>query len=337
MAVRYRANRNKWFACVDLDDGRVSRSFNTEAEAVQWEAEAKAGVIQLRQSVAPVEQSAQQGTLGHVLRICADLDWAGKDQSQVENGRRLVRLLGVTTTPAQVTATALDDLVVQLRSQGLSNGTINRYLSALSVMLKRAQRLGMITTMPLFPERRLLKEAEPRDLVLPDEWFAELLDALEKGEQRKSIALTLFLWHMGCRVGEAIALQWDRVDLDRKRISFVKTKGCMPRTLPIPREVQGLLKAMRAAGGERVFGMCYMTYLQHYTEAKEAAADRLGLGPEVRKEWVIHTLRHTCLTRLAQRGWSAPAISQWAGHKSLAVTQRYVHGSAINLESLMEC
>jgi integrase len=83
--------------------------------------------------------------------------------------------------------------------------------------------------------------------------------------------------------------------------------------------------------------MCYETYLLHYSEAKEAAADRLGLGPEVRKEWVIHTLRHTCLTRLAQRGWSAPAISQWAGHKSLAVTQRYVHGSAINLESLMEC
>jgi integrase len=236
-----------------------------------------------------------------------------------------------------VDAAAIDDLVVAMRQLGLTNGTINRYLSALSGMLKRAQRLGMIDVMPLFPERRLLKESEPRDLVLPAEWLAELLDVMERREQRMSVAVTLFLLHMGCRVGEAIKLTWDRVDLARNRISFVKTKGCMPRTLPIPKEVQPILKAMKARGSERVFPMAYETFHDHYDKAKHEVCDRLQLSDEVRKEWVIHTLRHTCLTELSNRGWGAPAISQWAGHKSLAVTQRYVHGSAINLEKLMEC
>jgi hypothetical protein len=34
------------------------------------------------------------------------------------------------------------------------------------------------------------------------------------------------------------------------------------------------------------------------------------------------------------RGASAPQIMEWAGHKSLATSQRYVHQSSINLESL---
>lgn len=338
MAVRFRADRNKWFATVGKDRDRVGRCFDSEAEAVAWEAKAKAGIIEQRQQEADrIEQTAAAGTIGHVLRVCSGLDWAGKDTSQSDNARRLVRLLGPSTLPSEVTAAAIDRLVVELRGQGLTNATINRYMSALSVMLKRAQRLGLLAELPLMPERRLLREAEPRDLVLPDAWLAEILDAMEQREQRTSIALTLFLWHMGCRVGEALSLTWDRVDLERNRIAFTKTKGCMPRTLPIPAEVRGLLQAMRATGGQACFGLSYEAFLSHYREAKHVACDRLGLGPEVRAEWVIHTLRHTCLTRLAQRGWSAPAISQWAGHKSLAVTQRYVHGSAINLEELMKC
>jgi integrase len=142
---------------------------------------------------------------------------------------------------------------------------------------------------------------------------------------------------MGCRVGEAVKLNWDRVDLARNRISFVKTKGNLPRTLPIPREVQPILKAMKARGSKQVFPISYGAFYDHYRRATHEVCDRLGLSNDVRKEWVIHTLRHTCLTELAKKGWSAPAISQWAGHKTLAVTQRYVHGSAINLEELMEC
>jgi len=337
MAVRFRKDRNKWFATVGEGPDRVSRSFNTEPEATQWEAAAKLGIVEKRQETERIKDAQPKGTMGHVFVICRGLDWAGKDQSQAENAQRLVRMLGPARLPIEVDAAAIDDLVVAMRQLGLTNGTINRYLSALSVMLKRAQRLGMIDVMPLFPERRLLKESEPRDLVLPAEWLAELLDVMERREQRMSVAVTLFLLHMGCRVGEAIKLTWDRVDLARNRISFVKTKGCMPRTLPIPKEVQPILKAMKARGSERVFPMAYETFHDHYDKAKHEVCDRLQLSDEVRKEWVIHTLRHTCLTELSNRGWGAPAISQWAGHKSLAVTQRYVHGSAINLEKLMEC
>lgn len=337
MAVRFRSDRNKWFAGVTTPEGRKSRYFATREEAEAWEAAAKAGAVEERQRL-EWRRGAEGGrTLGHLVDICEGLDWAGKDPSQWENACRLARLLGPDTHPAQLTMRALDDLVVELRSRGLSNTTIRKYLNAASVMLKRACRLGWIEAMPLMPEKRTLQLPEPRDLVLRDDWYAVMLDRLERREQRLSLALTLFLRQMGCRVGEALDLTWDRVDLGSRRIQFVKTKGNMPRTLPLNDEMVRVLTSMKQRGSKQVFPTCYGTYLLHYSDAKHAACDALQLGDTTRREWVIHTLRHTCITELARKGWQAPAIQQWAGHKSLAVTQRYIHAAGINLEALVEC
>ncbi len=347
MAVRQAGNR--WKAFARYKDQRQSKTFDTEIEAQQWEAATLAIWGKEDQQERDRIEAAPKGTMGDLLRVACGLDWAGKHQGQAEAAERLIRLhFGVRTLPCEIDARAIDDLVIWLRDKGpkgtgCSNGSINRYLSALSVLLKRAHRLGMIPAVPLFPERRLLKEAEPRDLVIPEEWLAELLDVMERREQRLEVAVTLFLWHMGCRVGEVLqrgnkpGLLWDRVNLEQKTISFVKTKGCMPRRLPMPRAVQGLMQQLKGQDPSRVFPLGYRTYLDRYSSAVEEASDRLGLGPAVRDEWVVHTLRHTCLTNLARRGWNASAIQQWGGHKSLQVTQRYVHHSAIALEELVDC
>ena len=337
MAVRFRSDRNKWLAQITTDDGRLSKSFDTEREATEWEAfvrPAKEPTDHLN-IVAPEPQP--KGSMGEVLRVCCQLDWAGKDPGQQGNAVRIVRMLGSKTHPSELTMQRLDQLVTELRALELGNSTIKKYLNAVSVMLKRACRLGYIQAMPMFPEGRTLKRPEPRDLVISDAWFAALLDAMERREQRLSVAVTLFLRQMGCRVGEALDLTWDRVDLTNRRLQFIKTKGCLPRRLPISDEVMPVLRAMQARGTAQIFPITYDTYLRHYTEAKHQACDELGLGEVVRKEWVIHTLRHTRITELAQLGWQAPAIQQWAGHKTLSVTQRYIHGAGINLEELMHC
>jgi integrase len=337
MAVRFRSDRQRWQASVGCGADRVSRSFETEPEAVAWEAAmlADQGKAKSRQPREPL--TTETGTLGALLAICEGLDWAGKEQSQLENAHRLVLRLGPGLHPAEIDAAAIDAFVLSSKGAGLSTSTIKHYLSALGIMLKRAQRLGMIHTLPLFPENRTLKRAEPRNLVLPIEWFTVMVDHMERKEQRQSVALSWFLWHMGCRVGEALALTWDRIDESNNRINFVKTKGNLPRSLPIPKEVLPILRIMKARESGNVFPMHYNTFKTHYDEAIDAVCDKLNLSDQVRKDWVVHTLRHTCLTRLAQDGWPAPALGQWAGHASLSVTQRYVHGSAINLEAFMHC
>lgn len=336
MAVHFRSDRGRWRADVSTPTGRLTRLFATEAEARAWERSTRAE-LQAGEDVGPLPEPSPPGSIRSVVRVCQRLDWHGKDGSQLRNAERLAELLGADRPIAAIREQEIDALVATLRSRGNANGTINRYLSALLVLLKRGQRLGLIQALPLMPERRLLREAEPRDLVLPAEWLLALVDRLERRECRDAVALTLFLRRMGCRVGEALALEWDRVDRARNRITFTETKGNQARCLPIPESVLPLLDTAAARGGARPFAMKYDTFLAQYKEAKDHACDVLGLGDAVRQQWVIHTLRHTMLTELAQRGWGAPAIAQWAGHKSLSVTQRYVHGSAIDLEQLMKC
>jgi site-specific recombinase XerD len=45
------------------------------------------------------------------------------------------------------------------------------------------------------------------------------------------------------------------------------------------------------------------------------------------RDFVIHSLRHTMLTRLGESGVDAFTIMRVAGHSSITVSQRYVHPS----------
>ncbi len=49
-------------------------------------------------------------------------------------------------------------------------------------------------------------------------------------------------------------------------------------------------------------------------------------------EFVLHSLRHTCLTRLGEAGADAFTIMKLAGHSSITVSQRYVHPSPESVE-----
>ena len=54
------------------------------------------------------------------------------------------------------------------------------------------------------------------------------------------------------------------------------------------------------------------------------------------RDFVMHSLRHTMLTRLGDAGADAFTIMRIAGHSSVAVSQRYVHPSPESLERAFE-
>lgn len=273
-------------------------------------------------------------TLAAVLHQALRLDWPSSGHIQAENAERLVSHLGRGLHPARITASRIDELVVWLRQagptgRGCSNATVNRYLSALRVLLKRAQRMGLVDQLPLFPEKRQLKEAEPRELVLESDWIAELNRHLDPRDR----PLITFLRWQGCRISEALNLTWDRVNT--AHVQFVGTKGGKARRIPLFPGAAAALELRQGRllpfGGESSY--CRIRF--RYLKAVAAACQALDLGQLTQDQWRIHTLRHTRLTELAQAGWSAPALQAFAGHSSLAVTQRYVHQSAVNLDSLV--
>jgi integrase len=54
------------------------------------------------------------------------------------------------------------------------------------------------------------------------------------------------------------------------------------------------------------------------------------------KDFVVHSLRHTMLTRLGEAGADAFTIMRIAGHSSVTVSQRYVHPTPEGMERTFE-
>ena len=61
----------------------------------------------------------------------------------------------------------------------------------------------------------------------------------------------------------------------------------------------------------------YRAFRDHYKQKVYETCAYFGLGEDIEKEWNIHALRHTKLTRLANAGANAIQIKEWAGHHSL--------------------
>ena len=331
--------KNGWRARITVNGKAMSRRFKTKEDGDAW-------CLAMKQVAASKKKphdgsidaafdaaALQDRSVAAVCRIALRLDWPDSSVGRMR-GIRAARMLGLERPIIEITTQDLDEMVAALRRENYEVSTILIYVSAASVMLKRAQRLQWIHQMPLLPERRTLKVNEPRSLVIKDEWFDRLLFFMHN--DRKKL-LTQFLWHIGCRVGEAQNLPWERINFSNRRISFIKTKSSMPRTLPMSADVeQILLKAKRLSKrGDYPFPRDYNDFREEYKEAVSLVCKELGLSPQIEKEWVIHTLRHTCLTRLANAGANAPQLQQWAGHRSLKVSQGYIHGSGIDLESLI--
>jgi integrase len=63
---------------------------------------------------------------------------------------------------------------------------------------------------------------------------------------------------------------------------------------------------------------------------------RLGQALGLPKDFVVHSLRHTMLTRLGEAGADAFTIMRIAGHSTVTVSRRYVHPSPEALENAFE-
>ena len=50
------------------------------------------------------------------------------------------------------------------------------------------------------------------------------------------------------------------------------------------------------------------------------------------RDFVVHSLRHTMLTRLGEAGAEVFTIMRIAGHSSVTVSQRYVHPAPESME-----
>ena len=118
------------------------------------------------------------------------------------------------------------------------------------------------------------------------------------------------------------------MDLLGPTVSFWETKNGRNRTVPLTvRCVDALRDNLPAVPSRRVFPIEYAALRNIWQRAKLAA----GVEDDA---LVLHSLRHTCATRLAKGGITLHQLQAWGGWSSPAACQRYLHHS---VESLGVC
>ena len=129
-----------------------------------------------------------------------------------------------------------------------------------------------------------------------------------------------------------------KVSIARARFGHLKVREGKSknarRNIPLTDRTAAMLRSRSRGTSPLVFanrnGDRYQVTSINHLQQKVRAALCLP------KDFVIHSLRHTMLTRLGESGVDAFTIMRIAGHSSITVSQRYVHPSPEAVERAFE-
>jgi len=218
-----------------------------------------------------------------------------------------------------------------LVAEGLSDRTVNKYLTVLHGIFVWAQRRYKLPANPVANvERRPHAKRGNIDVFSREEVLALVRAATS--EQDGTIYLTAAF--TGLRLGELLALRWRDVDFANSSIhvrqSFTNGRVDTPksgqeRTVPMADEVaQALAKLGKrdhnTEDDDLVFCGSKGGHLAGHRlrDRYKAALDKAGL-----RALRFHDLRHTFGSHAIRRADSRE-VMEWMGHQDLATTQRYL-------------
>ncbi|HET9591588.1 MAG TPA: site-specific integrase [Solirubrobacterales bacterium] len=223
----------------------------------------------------------------------------------------------------------------------LSNGSINKTIRLLAVVLEQAVEYGYLDRNPAKGRKRLLKEDKPTRSYLQPDQVAALLSAAGKidadareGDTRRRRPLLATLTLAGLRISEALDLRWRDVNLDarRLRVAAAKTDAGV-REVDLTPALQELLADYRNRSpytqpGDLVFptgagkrdnpSNVRNRFLD--SAAKLANIDLRAAGREPMPDVTPHSLRRTFISLLLAAGADVPYVMAQAGHTDPKMT-----------------
>lgn len=269
----------------------------------------------------PTTPAKPKVTLGTLLEIARKTRWS-KAESKAGHklygtAKQMVEILGYSTDPKAVTGPVIRNLAATLVEQGNSGGTVNRKMSALSVLMRIAEEDGHIEQRPRMSRRR---ESEHRIRFLDAAEERKVLDYLNHIGAEDLIDFVVVAIDTGFRRGELLKFRIDRFYNGMLHLERGETKNNKPRAVPATSRVEAIIAKRKASG---------LTYLfEGFTEymlRRQWELLREAMGALEDPQFVVHMLRHTCASRLAMGGKNAAFIKMWMGHSTILTTERYMH------------
>lgn len=210
-------------------------------------------------------------------------------------------------------------------NDGTAPATVNRRMSAIGVALTRAVEDGDITARPKMPH---FKEDNIKDRYMTADEERAVLSELDRRAAVEGITggndwdyvnnLAVFLVDTGFRFGELFKFTLDNGHAHLAHgVDVTKTgKG---RRVPLTRRALVAAEYLLASGRHAELRSMDDKAKWDWCGYRFGVVTKAAGCPDV----TLHILRHTCASRLVQRGVPIFTVSKWLGHSSVKVTERY--------------
>lgn len=292
-------------------------------------------VLKSVESLGEVKRKAGSSlNLAYALQKSMASRWA--DQKSVRERRyvvnQLIRDIGYWPLK-DIDYRRLFDYGEELARAGDKPATRNRKMSTIHAAMMDAKLRGEVPELPPFPR---YKENNLKERYLTVDEERRLLEMMaghaapNDEEARYMLAMVPFLLDTGVRASEAM------LDPHQDRGSAIwlphgTTKNGRGRTVPLTTRARAALDVIMASP--------IHTYLKKRKATEPEFKPTQWMGLRFRTACdrakiqgvTLHTLRHTCASRLVQAGVSLYVVRDWLGHTSITTTERYAHLAPSNL------
>ena len=225
--------------------------------------------------------------------------------------------------PEQLTASDIDRLRSQLHQNQYAPQSIKHILSQINRLVNFGASRGLCD--PLGFKMEYPKFDNTKTEYLTTEQRNKLLQVLE---DEANIDLSCFLkvvMFTGMRKMEVLKLQWHDVDLDNNFILIRDPKGIRGETIPVNKHTREALITMKEKyDSDFVFPSPHggVRDRSAFVRQLRRIRNEVGLPDDFR---MVHGMRHSFATYLAEQGVDLYVIQKMLGHKHYQTTQRYAH------------
>jgi integrase/recombinase XerD len=236
-------------------------------------------------------------------------------------------------SPTQITRTHILDYLSHLAGLGRSGVTRARKLAAIREYCKFLVDEQLLPASPTEHIVRPKKERKQRVFLRVDEYMRLLNAAV--GNSRDYAILQLFL-QSGIRVAELVGLALTDIDLDGG-IMLINGKGNKQRTIYLEKKATQAVKSYvinrPGSSDQHVFlnyqgsGLSVRGVMDIVEKYRKLAG--------ITKKFSSHSLRHTCATYKASKGYTPTELQDLLGHEKPETSFIYVH-MARDAQKLMQ-
>jgi len=310
-----------WWICYAGIDGKVIR----ESSGTTKYREAEEILIRRKKAIQDGKQPERKRIKKYYFEELTEryVDWmTGRHKSANSKMSRIKDILShFGNLPLRSFSTyAVEQYQTKLMDKGLKPASVNKNISILKAMIKKAVEWKMI-------EEHVLKEVGKVKLLPANN---KRLRYLSKEECKALIStcrphlkpIVITALNTGMRYGEILGLEWNKhIDLKHGFILLDRTKNGERRQIPINQTLRNTLKSLpRRLDNPYVF--CSK-------DGKKYVEIHCSFNTALRKAGIhdfrFHDLRHTFASHLVMAGVDITTVKDLLGHKTLTMTLRYAH------------